>query len=180
MMTVGKRKAYASLNLWGHLMDCRVKPGNDGRELRACITNLASLQTPCESQKAGCNPKPCNFPPPANSERAVPGAAAKFQATAMNSVTAHRLALTVLLLATALAGCAANTTSTPAPAGPAPKPAMTHTRAALECWMATEHGRQDLPLDQRADIVDQCIKDKMSGKPVPAAAEPAPKPKPKN
>jgi ABC-type glycerol-3-phosphate transport system substrate-binding protein len=107
----------------------------------------------------------------------VPGAAAEFQTTAMNSFTARRLA--VLLLATALAGCAANTTSAPAPAAPAPKPAMTHTQAALECWMATEKGRKDLPLDQRADIVDACIKDKMSGKPAPAAAKPAPKPKPK-
>jgi ABC-type glycerol-3-phosphate transport system substrate-binding protein len=97
----------------------------------------------------------------------------------MNSFTARRLALAVLLLATALAGCAANPTSAPAPAAPAPKPAMTHTQAALECWMATEHGRQDLPLDKRADIVDACIKDKMSGKAAPAAAKPAPKPKPK-
>ena len=56
---------------------------------------------------------------------------------------------------------------------------MTHTQAALECWMATEHGRQDLPLDQRADIVDACIKDKMSGKPAPAAAQAKPTPKPK-
>jgi len=93
----------------------------------------------------------------------------------MNSFTARLLA--VLLLAPALAGCAANTTS--APAAAAPKPAMTHTQAALECWMATEHGRQDLPLDKRADIVDACIKDKMSGKAVPAAAKPVPKPKPK-
>jgi hypothetical protein len=109
----------------------------------------------------------------------VPGAAAEFQTTAMNCFTARRLALAVLLLAPALASCAANPTSAPAPAAPAPKPAMTHTQAALECWMATEHGRQDLPLDKRADIVDACIKDKMSGKPVPAAAKPAPKPKPK-
>ena len=108
----------------------------------------------------------------------MPGAAAEFQTTAMNSFTARLLA--VPLLATALAGCAANTAGAPAPAAPAPKPAMTHTQAALECWMATEHGRKDLPLDQRADIVDACIKDKLSGKPAPAAAKPAPKPKPKS
>ena len=40
---------------------------------------------------------------------------------------------------------------------------MTHRQAALYCWMSTEHGRKDLPLDQRADIVDQCIKKKMVG-----------------
>jgi hypothetical protein len=95
----------------------------------------------------------------------------------MNFLTARPLA--VLLFAGALAGCAADTAS--APAAPAPKPAMTHTQAALECWMATEHGRKDLPLDKRTDIVDACIKDKMSGKPMPAAAQakPVPKPKPK-
>jgi hypothetical protein len=99
----------------------------------------------------------------------------------MNCFTARPLAFAVLLLAGALAGCAATSTGAPGPAAPAPKPAMSHTQAALECWMATEHGRKDLPLDQRADIVDQCIKDKMSGKPVPAAAQakPTPKPKPK-
>jgi hypothetical protein len=94
----------------------------------------------------------------------------------MNSFTARPLALVVLLLAGALAGCAANTAS--GPAAQAPKP-MTHQQAALECWMATEHGRKDLPLDQRADIVDACIKDKMAGKPVPAAAQAKPTPKPK-
>jgi hypothetical protein len=40
---------------------------------------------------------------------------------------------------------------------------MTHRQAALYCWMSTEHGRKDLPLDKRADIVDQCIKKKMAG-----------------
>jgi hypothetical protein len=75
--------------------------------------------------------------------------------------------LAVALLAGALAGC--NTDSIGAPqAQAAPKP-MTRTEAAKECWMATEHGRQDLPLDKRADIVDKCIKDKMSAANKPAA-----------
>jgi hypothetical protein len=91
--------------------------------------------------------------------------------------------LAVALLAGALAGC--NTDSIGAPqAQAAPKP-MTRTEAAKECWMATEHGRQDLPLDKRADIVDKCIKDKMSAANKPAApagsapaAAPTPSPKP--
>jgi hypothetical protein len=93
-------------------------------------------------------------------------------------------ALAAVLLAGALAGC--NTDGTGAPqAQAAPKP-MTRTEAAKECWMATEHGRQDLPLDKRADIVDKCINDKMSAAAKPAAqaattpaATPAPSPKPR-
>jgi hypothetical protein len=42
---------------------------------------------------------------------------------------------------------------------------MTKTHAAEICWRATEHGHADLPLDKRANIVDQCIKDKLAGKP---------------
>ena len=99
----------------------------------------------------------------------------------MNSTPAQtRVLLAALLLAAgaALAGC--NTDSTGAPAAQAaPKEPLTHQQAALECWMATEHGHADMPLDKRADIVDACIKDKMAGKPVPAAALPKPKPKPK-
>jgi len=91
--------------------------------------------------------------------------------------------LAVALLAGALAGC--NTDSIGAPqAQAAPKP-TTRTEAAKECWMATEHGRQDLPLDKRADIVDKCIKDKISAANKPAAqagsapaAAPTPSPKP--
>jgi hypothetical protein len=80
-----------------------------------------------------------------------------------------------LLLAAALAGCQTDSNGMPvasaaAPAvAAAPKP-LTHQQAALDCWMATEHGHKDLPLDKRADIVDQCIRDKMAGKPVPKAA----------
>jgi hypothetical protein len=99
----------------------------------------------------------------------------------MTSSTARPLssALAVLLLAAALSGCAANTSGAAGPAAQAPKPAMTHQQAALQCWMATEHARKDLSLDKRADIVDQCIKDKMSGNPVPAAVQAKPKSKPK-
>jgi len=83
----------------------------------------------------------------------------------------HALAssLAVALLAGALAGCNTDSVGTPGPvAQAAPKP-MTHTEAAKECWMATEHGRNDLPLDKRADIVDKCIKDKMNAGNKPAA-----------
>jgi predicted small secreted protein len=77
--------------------------------------------------------------------------------------------LAVLLLAAgaALAGCNTDSTGAPAVQAAAPKAPITHRQAALDCWMATEHGRADLPLDKRADIVDQCIKDKMEGKAMP-------------
>jgi hypothetical protein len=80
-----------------------------------------------------------------------------------------RLLLPALLLIAsgALAGCKTDNTGQPvvqaAPASP-----ISHQQAALDCWMATEHGRADMPLDKRADVVDACIKDKMAGKPLPA------------
>ncbi len=61
--------------------------------------------------------------------------------------------------AQASAAPAARTKQAKAPAGP-----MTHRQAALYCWMHTEHGHADLPLDKRADVVDKCIKDKMGGR----------------
>ena len=78
-------------------------------------------------------------------------------------MTFVRLTLSVLLVATAsaLAGC--ETTGTGVAAAP-PKPAeppMTHTRAAEQCWMATEKGAASMSLDKRADAVDKCIQDKM-------------------
>ena len=78
------------------------------------------------------------------------------------------LAAALLLL---LAGC--ETTSAPAPGVAAAKPAeppMTHTRAATDCWMGTEKTAARLSLDQRADMVDKCIADKMG------TAKPEPKP----
>ncbi len=42
-----------------------------------------------------------------------------------------------------------------------PKPPMTRARAASECWMSTEKGRNDANLDRRADVVTKCIEDKM-------------------
>jgi hypothetical protein len=72
----------------------------------------------------------------------------------------------LLLLAAALGGC-----ETTAP-GPGPEAAakpveepMTHTRAARECWMGTEKGHADMPLDKRAAIVDKCIEQKMKAAP---------------
>ena len=73
---------------------------------------------------------------------------------------ARRLAL-LALAGMMLAGCE-TTGSTPAAqaAGP-PAPPMTHSRAAMECWMATEKGHGSADLDKRADIVTRCIDDKM-------------------
>jgi hypothetical protein len=89
-----------------------------------------------------------------------------------------RLLLAAVLLAAggALAGCKTDSTGQPvvqaAPASP-----ITHQQAALDCWMATEHGRADMPLDKRADLVDACIKDKMAGKPLPAGVSGKPQAK---
>jgi len=73
------------------------------------------------------------------------------------------LAGALLMAGAALAGCETTGGATPAAAAaPAPEP-MSHTQAAEYCWMATEHGHGDLPLDKRADIVDRCIKEKLAG-----------------
>jgi hypothetical protein len=80
-----------------------------------------------------------------------------------------RVLLAALLLAAALplAGCQTDSTGRPVARAAPAAPAVTRQQAALDCWMATEHGRADLPLDQRTAIVDACIKDKMAGKPLP-------------
>ena len=66
----------------------------------------------------------------------------------------------LLAAAAALAGCETTGGGPQASAKPA-EPPMTHSRAALECWMKTEKGRADIDLDKRADIVTQCIDEKM-------------------
>ncbi len=72
--------------------------------------------------------------------------------------------LALLVAALALAGCE----TIPYPVAPQaaaapPEQPMTHSRAATECWMATEKGHADMNLDKRADIVTKCIDDKMKG-----------------
>lgn len=52
----------------------------------------------------------------------------------------------------------------PAPA-PEPQEPMTHERASAICWMKYEDGRRKLTLDQRADLVDQCVKATLAGHP---------------
>lgn len=65
-----------------------------------------------------------------------------------------------------LAGCETNGTNAGAQAATkAPAPPMTHSRAAQECWMATEKGYNSANLDKRADVVTKCIDDKMKGAP---------------
>lgn len=81
--------------------------------------------------------------------------------------------LLLIAAAAALAGCE-TTGGTPAPQAataqvPA-EPPMTHTRAALECWMKTEKGRADINLDRRADIVTKCIDDKLKAAGVPRSS----------
>lgn len=63
-----------------------------------------------------------------------------------------------------LGGCE---TTGPKPAALAivPFAPTTHTRAAAECWMATEKTAQKMDLDRRADLVNGCIEKKMRGEP---------------
>jgi hypothetical protein len=67
----------------------------------------------------------------------------------------------LLIAAVILANGATNRTDTPA-AEVAPQP-LTQSNAAEQCWMETEHGSKSLPLEKRAKVVDQCVKDKLSG-----------------
>ena len=67
----------------------------------------------------------------------------------------------LLIAAAILASCTTSHTDTPA-AEAAPQP-LTQSKAAEQCWMETEHGAKSLPPDKRAKVVDQCVKDKMSG-----------------
>jgi type IV pilus biogenesis protein CpaD/CtpE len=82
-----------------------------------------------------------------------------------------RLALPVLLVlaAAALAGCETTGVGAKPEAAKPVEPPMTRTRAAEQCWMATEKGNAGLALDKRADVVDKCIEQKMKA----AAAPPA-------
>ena len=75
-----------------------------------------------------------------------------------------------ILTALALTGCVSDGTTTGSiPSGhasayadntPVPyagNPNAADREASAECWMKYEHGRRDLPLDTRADLVDKCI-----------------------
>jgi hypothetical protein len=75
---------------------------------------------------------------------------------------AHIAPTSLLLIAAAmLASCTTKPTDAPA-AEVAPQP-LTQQEASEQCWMETEHGATSLPLDKRAKIVDNCVKEKMSG-----------------
>jgi hypothetical protein len=69
--------------------------------------------------------------------------------------------LLLALAALALAACETVPYPTAPPAGNGPGQPMTHSRAAAECWMATEKGHADMDLDRRADVVNKCIEKKM-------------------
>jgi hypothetical protein len=45
---------------------------------------------------------------------------------------------------------------------PGPPQPLTQSKAAEQCWMETKHGNKSLPLEKRAKVVDQCVKE-MSG-----------------
>ena len=67
----------------------------------------------------------------------------------------------LLIAAVILASYTTKRADTPT-AEAAPEP-PTQSKAAEQCWMETEHGAKSLPLDKRTKVVDQCVKDKMSG-----------------
>jgi hypothetical protein len=67
----------------------------------------------------------------------------------------------LLIAAVILAICSTSRTDTPT-AEAAPPP-LTQSKAAEQCWMETEHGAKSLPSEKRAKVVDQCVKDKMTG-----------------
>lgn len=60
-----------------------------------------------------------------------------------------------------LAGCATAGTGSPPAATPA-RP-LTHSNAALECWMQAEKEEPSASLDQRSAFVTRCIDAKMKG-----------------
>ena len=91
------------------------------------------------------------------------------------SMPALRFAF-VVAAAALLSGCQTDGSgpgpfaSLSAPAKPAepakpPEPPMTKSKAAMECWMKTEKGSAAANLDKRADVVNKCIEQKMSGAP---------------
>jgi len=97
------------------------------------------------------------------------------------SVRAYLRSLALAFAALALAACETTGSGTgvkPEAAKP-PEPPMTHTRAAEQCWMATEKGSASMSLDKRADVVDKCIEDKMKGGSGAAELAPAPEAKKK-
>ena len=73
------------------------------------------------------------------------------------------LAVLVVALAAALAGCESIQYAPSPQAARPPEAPMTRSRAAAECWMATEEGHADMDLDKRADVVNKCIDQKMKG-----------------
>ena len=94
------------------------------------------------------------------------GGRASLGRTAMTSSIPHirkSLAGLVVALAAALAGCESMAYGPPPRGGRAADGPMTHTRAAAECWMATEKGHADMDLDKRADVVNKGIEQKMKG-----------------
>jgi len=82
----------------------------------------------------------------------------------------------LVLAAAALGGCETTGTGTTPEVAAAPP---TRQQAALDCWMGTEKSSRTLSLDQRADLVNKCIDEKMKGQPTPMLTEAKPaKPKP--
>ncbi len=84
-------------------------------------------------------------------------------------LTRFTLPVLLVLAAAALAGCETTGTGAKPEAAKPVEPPMTRTRAAEQCWMATEKGNAGLALDKRADVVDKCIEQKMKA----AASAPA-------
>ena len=84
-----------------------------------------------------------------------------------NLVRLAALLPALALAALALAGCETTGSGPQASAAAAPQEPMTHSRAAMECWMGTEKADAHVNLDKRADIVDRCIAEKLKNAPPP-------------
>jgi hypothetical protein len=84
----------------------------------------------------------------------------------MTSWTGKTLALLLLACTPALTAC--QTDGPNAQAGPqeAAQP-PTRQEAALQCWSSVDKAHPTMGLDQRADIVTNCINDKMKTHPAP-------------
>jgi hypothetical protein len=84
--------------------------------------------------------------------------------TLPSAARAKTLAILLIAVSPALAGCKTDGPSARASAEEAQRP---HTRheVAFQCWASVDKAHKTMTLDQRADVVTKCIDDKMKGAP---------------
>jgi hypothetical protein len=99
--------------------------------------------------------------------RRLAGALRGTAAMTSNLVRLAALLPALALAGVALTGCETTGGGAPGPVAAAPQEPMTHSRAAMECWMGTEKSDARMNLDKRADVVDRCIREKLKNAPPP-------------